>query len=138
MYLHEPELHIEIENIPSNDIMIWLWLVNTKFSNEQLWNFYFSKSNESKFKILRDMMINVYEWSSSWLSELQPCLFTGTMLYSCMMFWLWFWINHIEFFLHDKSLHHHDCLTLGQYVLFQHSNILTMYYNRPIWYSKVK
>ena len=31
----------------------------------------------------------------------------------------------------DRS-HHHDCVTSGQYVLFQHSNILTLHYNRPI------
>ena len=36
------------------------------------------------------------------------------------------------------TTHHHDCVTSGQYVLFQHSNILTLHYNRPIWYSKVK
>ena len=28
--------------------------------------------------------------------------------------------------------HHHDCVTSGQYVFFQHSNILTLLYNRPI------
>ena len=31
-----------------------------------------------------------------------------------------------------RKLHHHDCVTSGQYVLFQHSNILTLHYNRPI------
>ena len=34
--------------------------------------------------------------------------------------------------------HHHDCVTSGQQVLFQHSYILTLPHNRPIWYSKVK
>ena len=33
---------------------------------------------------------------------------------------------------HTTAPHHHDCVTLGQYVFFQHSNILTLLYNRPI------
>ena len=28
----------------------------------------------------------------------------------------------------NSTQHHHDCLTSGQYVLFQHSNILILYY----------
>ena len=79
-YIHLP--------LPSNDIMVWLG--NTKFSNVQLWNFYFSKSNESKFKILPWEIWSMFMSDRHHGSELQPCLF------SCMMLWLSFWINHIE------------------------------------------
>ena len=36
--------------------------------------------------------------------------------------------------LNHKKLvhHHHDCVTLGQCVLFQHSNILTLLYKWPM------
>ena len=37
-----------------------------------------------------------------------------------------------------RSLHHHDCVTSGQYVLFQHPIILSLDYDEPIWNSKVK
>ena len=34
--------------------------------------------------------------------------------------------------------HHHDCVTSGQYVLFQHPIILSLDYDEPIWNSQVK
>ena len=34
--------------------------------------------------------------------------------------------------------HHHDCMTSGQYVLFQHPIILSLDYDGHIWNSKVK
>ena len=35
-------------------------------------------------------------------------------------------------------LHHHDCVTSGQYVLFQHPITHSLNYDEPIWNSKVK
>ena len=39
---------------------------------------------------------------------------------------------HVLFNCLLSRTHHHDCVTSGQYVLFEHSNILTLLYNRPI------
>ena len=37
-----------------------------------------------------------------------------------------------------RVVHHHDWVTSGQYVLFQHPIILSLDYDGPIWNSKVK
>jgi len=39
---------------------------------------------------------------------------------------------------YQNESHHHDCVTSGQYVLFQHPIILSLDYDGPIWNSKVK